>query len=76
MIDHLYKVIDASALLEVNMVTTFIGRMPSKTVSANIEEAVKVWTPILEYAQDKGVKIAIENCPMLFTEDEWPGDKT
>lgn len=72
-IDHLYKVIDASALLEVNMVTTFIGRMPSKTVSANIEEAVKVWTPILGYAQDKGVKIAIENCPMLFTEDEWPG---
>lgn len=72
-IDHLYKVIDASAHLDVNMVTTFIGRMPSKTVSENIEEAVKVWTPILEYAQDKGVKIAIENCPMLFTEDEWPG---
>lgn len=72
-IDHLYKVIDASALMGVNMVTTFIGRMPSKTVSVNIEEAKKVWTPILTHAKEKGVKVAIENCPMLFTEDEWPG---
>lgn len=72
-IDHLYKVIDASALMGVNMVTTFIGRMPAKTVAVNIEEAVKVWTPLLEHAKAKGVKVAIENCPMLFTEDEWPG---
>lgn len=72
-IDHLYKVIDASALMGVNMVTTFIGRMPSKTVSVNIEEAKEVWTPILTHAKEKGVKVAIENCPMLFTEDEWPG---
>ena len=72
-IDHLYKVINASALMGINMVTTFIGRMPSKTVSENLEEAVKVWTPILEHAKAKGVKVAIENCPMLFTEDEWPG---
>ncbi|WP_162012914.1 sugar phosphate isomerase/epimerase family protein [Streptococcus sp. S784/96/1] len=72
-IEHLYKVIDASALMGVNMVTTFIGRMPSQTVSVNIEEAKKVWTPILTHAKEKGVKVAIENCPMLFTEDEWPG---
>lgn len=72
-IDHLYKVIDASALMGVNMVTTFIGRMPSKSVSRNLKEVKKVWPPIIEYAADKGVKIAIENCPMLFTDDEWPG---
>ncbi|MFC5631641.1 MULTISPECIES: sugar phosphate isomerase/epimerase family protein [Streptococcus] len=72
-IEHLYKVIDASALMGVNMVTTFIGRMPSQTVSVNVEEAKKVWTPILTHAKEKGVKVAIENCPMLFTEDEWPG---
>lgn len=72
-IDHLYKVIDGSAILGVNMVTTFIGRMPSKSVSENLAEVKKVWPAILEYAADKGVKIAIENCPMLFTEDEWPG---
>ncbi|WP_106449664.1 sugar phosphate isomerase/epimerase family protein [Trichococcus alkaliphilus] len=72
-IDHLYSVIDAAALLNVNMVTTFIGRMPSKTVSENLAEVAKVWAPIVKHAEEKNVKIAIENCPMLFTEDEWPG---
>ncbi|MBO0458231.1 sugar phosphate isomerase/epimerase [Enterococcus hulanensis] len=72
-IEHLYTLIDASKLLKVNMVTTFIGRMPSKTVSENLKEVKKVWTPIIEYAEKNKVKIAIENCPMLFTEDEWPG---
>lgn len=72
-IEHLLKVIDASNLLGINLVTTFIGRVPSKTVSENLKEIEKVWIPILEYARKKGVKIAIENCPMLFTEDEWPG---
>ncbi len=72
-ISHLYKLIDASALLEVNMVTTFIGRDPKKNIEENLEIVKEVWTPIMEYAQSKGVRVAIENCPMLFTYDEWPG---
>ena len=72
-IAHLYKLIDASAMLDVNMITTFIGRVPTKNFSENLEIVKEVWPPILEYAQKKGVKVAIENCPMLFTEDEWPG---
>ncbi|KAF1299298.1 AP endonuclease [Enterococcus sp. JM4C] len=72
-IDHLYSLIDASTMLGVNLVTTFVGRMPSKSVSENLEEIAKVWPPIVKYAEEKGVKIGIENCPMLFTEDEWPG---
>lgn len=72
-IDHLYALIDASALLDVNMVTTFLGRIPDRNVEDNLEEVKKVWPPILEYAQKKGVRIGIENCPMLFTKDEWPG---
>ncbi len=72
-ISHLYKLIDASALLDVNMVTTFVGRDPQKSVSENLELVKEVWPPIVKYAEEKGVKIAIENCPMLFTEDEWPG---
>lgn len=72
-IDHLKKVIDASALLGVNLVTTFIGRMQDKNVEENLEEVKKVWPPILTYAKEKGVRVAIENCPMLFTKDEWPG---
>lgn len=72
-IDHLYTVIDAAAMLDVNLVTTFIGRMQHATVSENIAEAGRVWKPILAYAEQRGVRIAIENCPMLFTETEWPG---
>lgn len=72
-IDHLYKLIDAAALLDVNMVTTFVGRDPNKNNSDNLELVKKIWPPIVKYAEEKGVKIAIENCPMLFTEDEWPG---
>ena len=72
-IDHLYKLIDASVLLDVNMITTFIGRDSKKTVTENLEIVKEVWPPIIKYAETHGVKIAIENCPMLFTEDEWPG---
>lgn len=72
-IDHLYHLIDASKLLGVNLVTTFIGRMQSKTLTENLDEVEKVWKPILAYAENAGVKVGIENCPMLFTEDEWPG---
>lgn len=72
-IDHLYKLIDASNKLGVNMITTFVGRVPNKTVEENLEIVKEVWPPIVKYAEEKGVKIAIENCPMLFTNDEWPG---
>lgn len=72
-IDHLYTLIDAAKLLGVNLVTTFLGRMPSKSVSENLKEVAKVWPPIIQYAEEQEIKIGIENCPMLFTEDEWPG---
>lgn len=72
-IDHLYKLMDASVMLDVNMITTFVGRDPKKSVSENLEIVKEVWPPIVKYAEEKGVKIGIENCPMLFTEDEWPG---
>ena len=70
---HLYKLMDASAMLDVNMITTFIGRDPSKNVEENLELVKEIWTPLMRYAEEKGVKVAIENCPMLFTNDEWPG---
>ncbi len=72
-INHLYKVIDASAALGVNMVTTFIGRDQWKSVEENLKLVKEVWPPILDYAKEKGVKVAIENCPMLFGQDQWPG---
>ena len=74
-IAHLHSLIDASALLGVGMVSTFIGRDQSKTVGENLKTVKEVWPEILDHAKEKGVKIAIENCPMLFGPDEWPGGK-
>lgn len=70
---HLYKVIDAAQLMGINLVTTFIGKDRTKTVEENLELMEEVWNPILRYAEEKNVRIAIENCPMYFTKDEWPG---
>lgn len=72
-ITHLKKVINMSALLGVNMVTTFIGRDQTKTVEENLELVKEIWPEIIKLAEEKGVKIAIENCPMLFSADQWPG---
>jgi len=72
-INHLLKLIEASSKLGINMVTTFIGRVPTKTVEENLETVKEVWTPIIKHAEKFNVKIGIENCPMLFTNDEWPG---
>ena len=72
-IAHLKKVFKAAALLEVPVVGTFIGKDKDKTVPANFEQYAKVWPPIVKYAKDLGVKVGIENCPMLFSYDEWPG---
>lgn len=72
-INHLYCVIQASSLLGINMVTTFIGRDPQKTVEENLELFSKIWPPIIAFAAENKVKIAIENCPMLFDRTQWPG---
>ncbi|MEP7267079.1 MAG: sugar phosphate isomerase/epimerase [Saprospiraceae bacterium] len=72
-ISHIKKVIDASALLGVNQINTFIGRDKDKTLNENFEIFKAVWTPVIDYAASKKVKVGIENCPMLFTIDEWPG---
>lgn len=72
-IEHLKQVICASAKLGVNMVTTFIGRDQTKTVEENLKLVEALWPPILALAEEKGVRVAIENCPMLFGADQWPG---
>lgn len=74
-VEHIKKVIRGAALLGVDTVTTFIGRDSNATVAENITEFKKVWPDIIKLAEDEGVFIAIENCPMLFTMDEWPGGK-
>ena len=72
-IGHLKKVITAAELLEVSIVGTFVGKDKDKTVPANLEAFAEIWPPIVKFAADHQVKIAIENCPMIFSCDEWPG---
>jgi len=71
-VEHLKALIRASARLDVNMVTTFIGCDQHKTVEENIELFQQIWPPIIKLAEEQGVKVAIENCPMLFGPDQWP----
>jgi len=71
--DHIKKVIDASAMLGVNRINTFIGRDKNKSVDDNFETFRQIWPEIIWRAGEKGVKVGIENCPMIFTQDEWPG---
>lgn len=71
--DHLKKVIDAAAKLGVPTVGTFVGRDRNKNVADNVKEFRKVWPRLVAHAERRGVNIAIENCPMLFSNDEWPG---
>jgi sugar phosphate isomerase/epimerase len=69
---HLMKVITAAGLMGVPVVNTFIGANRTKTQAENWEDAKVVWADIVGHARDSGVKIAIENCPMIFSDDEWP----
>lgn len=72
---HLKKVIQAAAQLNINQVNTFIGRDWTKSVEDNWPAFKKTWKPLIKYAENHGVRIGIENCPMIFTKDEWPGGK-
>ena len=72
-IGHLKKVIEAAEMLEAGIVGTFIGKDKDKTVPQNLEDYAKIWPPIVKFAKEHGIKIAIENCPMIFSYDEWPG---
>ena len=72
-IGHLKKVIVLASRLGVSLVNTFCGGDASKPVDANWEEALKVWPAIIAHAREHGVKLAFENCPMIFSYDEWPG---
>ncbi|MBI1904128.1 MAG: sugar phosphate isomerase/epimerase [Planctomycetia bacterium] len=74
-IAHVRKVIEAAARLDVRRMNTFVGRDWTKSVDENWGRFREVWPPLVELAEKEGVRIGIENCPMLFSRDEWPGGK-
>jgi len=74
-VTHIKKVISATQQLGLTRMTTFAGRDWKKSVDENWPAFLETWKPIIQHAEDCGVKVGIENCPMLFTGDEWPGGK-
>lgn len=73
--EHIRKVIRAAAILGIHQMNTFVGRDWTASVDDNWPHFERVWHSIVQYAEEQGVRIGIENCPMLFTNDEWPGGK-
>jgi sugar phosphate isomerase/epimerase len=74
-VEHLKKVIRAASQIGVDVVNTFIGRDHKSSTSENLNQLSRVWAPIVQEAATAKVKIGIEHCPMLFSENEWPGGK-
>jgi sugar phosphate isomerase/epimerase len=74
-IEHIKKIIRGAAQLGIPVVNTFVGRDPAKNVAYNLDKFKDVWTDIIKIAEQENIKIGIENCPMFFTNDEWPGGK-
>ncbi|MCA9057220.1 MAG: sugar phosphate isomerase/epimerase [Planctomycetaceae bacterium] len=72
---HIRNVIDAAARLEINAMNTFVGRDWTKSVDDNWPRFLEIWRPLIQYAEERGVRVGIENCPMSFSADEWPGGK-
>ena len=72
---HLKACIRAASALGVPHVGTFVGRDAARTVSDNLREAEKLLPELVQYADDHGVRLVIENCPMEgWHPDGYPGN--
>lgn len=69
--EHLRKVITAAPLLGLPNINTFIGANQHHTLEENFKSYGEVFPDIIRFAADHGVRVGIENCPMLFA-DTWP----
>lgn len=61
---HVKKCIDAAVMLGVPTVGTFVGRNKNISLKENFDEFEKVFGELVSYAEGKGIKLIIENCPM------------
>lgn len=74
-VEHIRRVIEAAPKLGLDLVTSFVGRNPVESVDENWPRFLETWRPLIALAEDHGVRVGIENCPMSFSRDEWPGGK-
>ena len=73
--NHIKSVILAARLLGLNNVNTFVGRDWTRSIDDNWPQFEQTWKPLIALAEENDIRIGIENCPMFFTDDEWPGGK-
>lgn len=57
-------VIDLAAKWGVPKVATFAGRDPTTDLDGNLKVFKAFWQPLVKKAEDKGIQICFENCPM------------
>jgi sugar phosphate isomerase/epimerase len=62
--NHTKKVIDAAVMLGTPLVGTFVGRNSEKNMEENFNEFEAVFTDLVAYAEEKGIRLMIENCDM------------
>jgi sugar phosphate isomerase/epimerase len=62
--DDLKNTIETAAALKIPCVTTFVGLNNQLDYQGNVKMFKKEWLPVIEFARELDVKIAIENCPM------------
>lgn len=74
-VEHIKKVITAARKLNVGVMNTFIGRDWTRSLDDNWARFREIWPDIIKHAEAENVRVGIENCPMYFTADEWPGGK-
>lgn len=70
---HLKNVVDCAKKMNVSVVNTFCGGDAKLNIDENWKRAQKIWPDFIKYTTDQGIQLAFENCPMIFSYDEWPG---
>ena len=62
---YFYKVMELASRMDVDVVCTFAGRDGMKSIKENIPLFAEAFKPFCAEAEKRGIKIAIENCPMM-----------
>ncbi len=74
-VDHLQRVMRTAQRLGIGVVNTFVGRDWTRPLAEQWPRMMETWKPLVDLAEQLGIRLGIENCPMLFSRDEWPGGK-
>ncbi|MBN2448079.1 MAG: sugar phosphate isomerase/epimerase [Phycisphaerae bacterium] len=62
---HFIAMMKLGRKLGCDVIGTFTGRNPEKSIDDNIPGVKKYWTEMAKRAADLGMKVAFENCPMF-----------